>query len=258
MSQHTSNSRARRGVIVWTAAFVLVVFIVWALLARGATNGSAAASRSLLTGTTPISTTSPQTYPRTAAPSAASGSHAPKREQDPTTTPRTSVGIPSTKTDGPPPTTAPAPTSVGAVSPNQLATAEAIVRKFVAASDIVYQRGSGSVTDVKPLAGRAALGGVQASVDEMKGNGLHQRGRVDVLWVRPSAEKPTSPGSFVVGACIDSSAVELVDVQGDVVRGPARPRERLALTLYEVKETDSSAIVASSRFPNDTACTSRG
>lgn len=135
-----------------------------------------------------------------------------------------------------------------------MAAAEAAIKGYLAASDTIYQRADGTTTEVKPFVQPEALGEIAASVNELKSNGLRQRGNVAVVWVKPSTERASTPSAFVLQACLDSSAVELLDGKGTLVRSRAQPGQRNVLNLYEIVTTNGSATIASHRFPNDTTC----
>lgn len=112
-----------------------------------------------------------------------------------------------------------------------------------------------SAPDYSGIAAGSALGELIAQFDEIQDNNWTQKGAARLAAVQGTDEL-TLDGKATrrVAICIDSSAVELMDQDGQVVLAAVAPGTRTALNYYDLQELDGSWRVVSHSFPDDPTC----
>ncbi|MCC3266584.1 hypothetical protein [Arthrobacter gengyunqii] len=108
--------------------------------------------------------------------------------------------------------------------------------------------------DYSGIAAGAALGELTAQFEEFQTNQWTVDGTPE-LAVR-GIEDLEADGTAVrrVSLCIDSSAVQLTDRDGQILLAAEPPGTRTALNYYDLQEIDGAWRVVSHSFPDDPAC----
>lgn len=132
------------------------------------------------------------------------------------------------------------------------APALAVVRDYLSAADTAYGTLDSTAFKDEHLAIGAAQGEVRAGVAELESAQRHQVGAVTIA--RATAFSQQQPHRLLVVACIDSSAVQVVESSGYAVRPAAARATRADLNLYVVQQTGKRWVVHSHAMPDDTRC----
>lgn len=109
--------------------------------------------------------------------------------------------------------------------------------------------------DFSAVARGAALGELEAQNQEFSSNGWLQTGTVTVVGT-PTVSTRNIDGKdlIVVTACLDSSAVNIIDDTGATVLAAEKAGTRKNLNTYEVQESDGTWLVVDHTFPDDPRC----
>lgn len=229
-----SRTSQRRTVYVVAAAVVvgLLGFTAWTTLPPAA--GRSADPRDA-SGATPVA----EKPPVTGGPAAAS----PGTDNE---APGTEAGAAPVPEGTPPPALEELPEPAREVLLTFIDTAAAMrVEPNVSTADPDYSQ----------IADGSALGELTGQFEEFQDNGWVQSGPAKVLSVQAVQDLEAEGGPVRrLSICIDSSAMELKDQDGQVLLAAAEPGTRKALNYYDLQERDGSWKVVSHSFPDDPAC----
>ncbi|MCQ1957257.1 hypothetical protein NNX39_12180 [Arthrobacter sp. zg-Y826] len=113
----------------------------------------------------------------------------------------------------------------------------------------------GTPPDYSRIADGSALGELTGQFEEFQDNGWIQSGPAEVLSVQAVEDLEAEGGPIRrLSICIDSSAMELKDQDGQVLLGATEPGSRKSLNYYDLQERDGTWKVVSHSFPDDPAC----
>lgn len=108
--------------------------------------------------------------------------------------------------------------------------------------------------DFSAIATGSALGELAAQFEEFQDNNWTLKGTPE-LQVK-GIENVEAGGVALrrVSICVDSSAVELKDQDGQILVAAAAPGTRTALNFYDLQEQNGTWLVVSHSFPDDPTC----
>lgn len=188
-----------------------------------------------------------------------------------TATPGATAAAPTTPSSQP--ATTPAPPGAGTVvppsainnpkisAPVKTAVAGFITQAGQISTDKIAAPSPGAsgptvpAVDFSAVAQGAALGELEAQNQEFASNGWQQSGTVTVVGT-PSVSTQDVDGTAqtTVTACLDSSAVQIVDNTGATVLKAEKPGTRKNLNTYAVQQVSGAWVVVDHTFPADPHC----
>ncbi|WP_166355371.1 hypothetical protein [Phytoactinopolyspora limicola] len=133
--------------------------------------------------------------------------------------------------------------------------AEQVLGEYLAEADVVYQNPQADLGRVARVADGVALSEVQAAVTEFGNIEWRQRGEVRIAEVEPGeVDVSTAPETVELEACLDTSAIDIVDDSGESVRGPADSGSDRTLHVYRVQRVEGTWLVVDHGLPDDADC----
>lgn len=122
-------------------------------------------------------------------------------------------------------------------------TLDALTRTATALSD------PGNPVDLSDVLTGSALDEYLAQAEEFMNTGVHQEGAPTIENARIT--NTSEDGTIEVEACVDSSAVQVLNDQGTDLRA-SQPKR--SLTIFTLTNPDGSWRLASETFPDDPTC----
>lgn len=177
------------------------------------------------------------------------------RGDAPTAEPSPSATAGGTETPEPEPEPVEVPVPAASAAPEEVAV-EADVAEltlpFVTA-DARLRQDPEQPLRLEEVATGTALGDLEAGAREMAEEGLAQTGEPEVVSATVTASEPEAdPPTLTVLACLDYSAVDVVDADGASVVDPSASRR--SATILHMVEVDGRWLVERRTFPDDPTC----
>lgn len=168
----------------------------------------------------------------------------------------------ATKTPEPLPPVSPVPLSVPAPTPSPLTdevhsirAADTAIDSLVAANNEILQRADGGTQGLQNIAAGFVWGELQALATERAQLGYRQVGEATIRSVTARAvDLEASPPTVVLDVCVDATGVDIVDANGQSLRGLLYDPGSPTLNVYGAQYLDGLWKIATHEIPDSAPC----